>query len=89
MSDEAIDPEMEMLDMYSKGLDFKAKLHTARYCYHCQIKHKYLVMSVLPHEQAAEQYRLAMENYDSLIAEAVNGHLTEANELEMAKGVGE
>ena len=64
------------------------QLHTARYSYHCQIKHKYLVMSVLPPEQAAEMYRLAMENYDSLIAEAVNGHLTEANRAEMDKGVG-
>ena len=64
------------------------QLHAARYAYHKQIKHKYTMLQVLPPEQAREMYRLAMLNYDELIKEAVNGHMTEANELDMEKGIG-
>ena len=80
--------KVEPEDILASIAALNTQLHTARYAYHCQIKHKYLVMSVLPPEQAAEQYRLAIENYDNLIAEAVNGHLTEANQTEMDKGIG-
>jgi hypothetical protein len=37
-------------------------------------------------EQGAEHYRRQMENYDQLIAEAVDGHLTEADQASMDKG---
>ncbi len=63
------------------------KLHAARYAYHKQIKHKYTVLMVMPIEEAREHYRLAMENYDGIIEDAANGHLTEANEADMAKGL--
>lgn len=66
--------------------DFKRQLHTARYAYHKQILHKYKVMTVCTPEEGAEAYRLAMENYDKLIEEAVSGHCHEANEAHMLKG---
>ena len=65
---------------------FLHKLHAARYAYHKQIKHKYMVLSVLPPEDGAEMYRRSMLNYDRLIEDAAGGSLTEADEADMAKG---
>ena len=67
--------------------DLINQLHAGRFAYHKQIKHKYRVLQVLPPDQAKEMYRLAMLNYDELIKEAVNGHMTDANELDMEKGI--
>lgn len=64
------------------------QLHAARYAYHKQIVHKYKMLVVLPPDEAKERYRKSMENYDQLIDEAAQGHLTEADEADMAKGFG-
>ena len=70
-------------------IQFERQLHAARYTYHRQMIHKYgNHISVQNHgvEQAAEMYRLAMENYDGIIEAAANGHSHDANEADMKEG---
>ena len=83
-----VDPVVAIGALLDASKKQSNQLHAARYAYHKQVKHKYTMLQVLPPEQAKEMYRLAMLNYDELIKEAVNGHMTEANELDMEKGVG-
>lgn len=67
----------------------KHQLHAARYAFHKVRAKGYgdaVLAGVMPIEQAREMYRLAMENYDQLIKDAANGHFTEADEADMAKG---
>lgn len=65
------------------------QLHAARYAYHKQVSKRYGDMTtsgLMTVEEARERYRLAMLNYDGIIEVAADGHLTEADEADMAKG---
>lgn len=65
------------------------QLHAARYCYHKQIAKRYgdaVSSGLMSTEEGRERYRAAMANYDGIITESANGHLTEANGADMEKG---
>ena len=65
------------------------QIHTARYAFHKVVKARYnerALMAGYSHEEAREQYRLAMANYDGIIEDGKSGGFGEGNQAEMDKG---
>jgi hypothetical protein len=65
------------------------QLHMARYAFHkvrVKVYMDAIQIGLMGVEEARHHYELAMINYDSLIAKAVGGMMTEADEVDMAKG---
>jgi hypothetical protein len=65
------------------------QLIAARYAMHkcrCKMYGEAVRRGEMGADEAAERYRLAMENFDKMMADAGNGHWSAACEAEMAKG---
>jgi hypothetical protein len=65
------------------------QLHMARYAFHkvrVKVYMDAIQIGLMGVEEARHHYQLAMINYDSLIAKAVGGTMTEADEADMVKG---
>ena len=86
---ETVDSEDAIGALLNASKKQSNQLHSARYYVHKLVTKKYgdaLVQDIIDLDQARELYRLAMENYDQIIAEAPEGHCYEANEASMKEG---
>jgi len=90
MSPKLITGSQDGDDEYLSELsELEHKLHMARYAFHMVKLTRYAEMvqsGLMPMAEGAEHYRRSMENYDKLIAEDGDGHLTEADQASMDKG---